>query len=144
MSLIWIAGNVPSSKNSKVATSGGVFLSKTVRKYLQDLGVKKYSVRRKDYKNYKTRPNKFEALSEVFKKEIANKSYPLKVGFHFVRDSKRKFDFHNMVQIIADLMVAHNFIEEDDMDHFLPVPFKMNGRWYTYNKENPGVYVKFY
>ena len=140
--MIWLDGNVPSLKNSKIKTSRGVFMSKTTKKYLQNLGVKSYSVRDKEYENYKGRENKFEALREVFLKEKRNKSYPLKIGFHFVRGTQHKFDFHNAVQILADLLVAHNFIEEDDMDHFLPVPLKINGQWYSYNKENPGVYIK--
>jgi hypothetical protein len=47
-----------------------------------------------------------------------------------------------MVQIIADLLVAHDFIKDDDMDHFIPMPFKVKGEWYTYDKENPGVWIK--
>jgi hypothetical protein len=64
------------------------------------------------------------------------------ISFHFVRATKHKFDFHNMVQIIADLLVAHDFIKDDDMDHFIPMPFKVKGEWYTYDKENPGVWIK--
>lgn len=142
--MIWIDGNVPSLKNSKIKTSRGVFRSKTVSKYLQKLGVKNYSVRSKTYENYVTRENKFEALREDFNKQTKNKPYPLKIGFHFVRSTRHKFDFHNAVQILADLMVAHDFIEEDDMDCFLPVPFRINGKWYSYNKDKPGVYIKVY
>lgn len=140
--LIWIAGNVPSSKNSKVKTSRGIFHSKTVKKYLQKLGVMNYSVRKKEVEDYKTRPNKFRALGEVFKQEIGEKQYPLQVGFHFVRSTRHKCDFHNMVQIIADLMVAHDFIEDDNMDCFLPFPLKIKGTHYSYNKEEPGVFIK--
>lgn len=75
---------------------------------------------------------------------MKSKEYPIKIGFHFVRQTKHRFDFHNAVQIIADLMVAHDFIEDDDMDCFIPVPLKKNGRWYSYDKENPGVYIKIY
>ena len=142
--MIWIDGNVPSLKNSKVKTSRGVFASKTVKKYLQTIGVVKYSVRSKTYENYKTRPNIFETLRDVFKKEMEHKEYPIKMGFHFVRNSNRSFDFHNAVQILADLMVAHDYIEDDDMDHFLPVPLKLKGKWYSVDKDNPGVYIKIY
>lgn len=141
---LWLEGNVPSLKNSKVATARGVFRSKTVNKYLQNLGVKEYSVRKQNYVNYVNRTNKFETLRAPFLEITKNLNYPLKIGFHFVRNSKRSFDFHNAVQILADLMVAHGFIEDDDMDHFIPVPLKKNGKWYTYNKDNPGVYIKIY
>ena len=100
-----------------------------------------YSVLRQTVLGYKTRPNKFEALRESFVTAIGEKEYPLKVGFHFVRGSKHKCDFHNIVQIIADLMVAHNFIEDDNMDCFLPFPLEIKGSYYSYDKENPGVII---
>lgn len=142
--MIWIEGNTPSSKNSKVKGANGIFSSKVVKKYLGNLGIQRYSVGRKEVTGYKTRPNKFEELRPLFLEAIKDKEYPIKVGFHFVRDSKRKCDFHNIVQIIADLMVAHDFIEDDNMDCLIPVPFKIKGKYYTLDKERPGVYVKIY
>jgi|TARA_R110000822_G_scaffold152112_4_gene291302 hypothetical protein len=139
---IWIAGNVPSSKNSKINTSRGSFHSKTVKKYLQNLGVQTYSVRKQTVLGYKTRPNKFEALRESFVTAIGEKEYPLKIGFHFVRGTRHKCDFHNIVQIIADLMVAHKFVDDDNMDCFLPFPLKRKGSYYSYDKESPGVMIK--
>jgi len=142
--VIWIDGNVPSSKNSKVKTSRGVFHSKTVKKYLQHLGIQKFSTREKTVKGYVKRPNKFEALREDFEKALEDKVAPYKIGFHFVRGTKHKFDFHNAVQILADLMVAHDFIEDDNMDYFIPIVYKKDGKYYSYNKEKPGVYIKIY
>lgn len=142
--MIWIEGNVPSSKNSKVKGPNGIFSSKTVKKYLSRLGIQRYSVGRKEVKGYVTRPNKFEALRPQFEGELAGREYPIKIGFHLVRGTAHKCDFHNIVQIIADLMVAHDIIEDDDMDHFIPVPFKRNGKYYTLDRENPGVYIKIY
>lgn len=141
MKELFIKGNVPSLKNSKIKTSRGVFASKTVRKYLQKQGIVKYSVRDKTVTGYKTRDNEF-AKNEKFFSNIGDPPY--KVGFHFVRGSKHKFDFHNAVQIIADLMVAHDFIPEDDMDHFIPLPYQKEGKWYSYDKDNPGVWIKIY
>ena len=140
--MIFLKGNVPSSKNSKVKTKRGIFHSKTVVKYLRELGVNKYSVSKKEVVGYKTRPNNFEALREPFKQMVGNKKYPLLVGFHFVRGTKHKCDFHNMVQLVADLLVAHNFIEDDNMDYFLPIPLKIKKEYYSYNKDMPGVYIK--
>jgi hypothetical protein len=28
------------------------------------------------------------------------------------------------------------------MDYFIPVPYKRDNKWYSYDKENPGVYIK--
>jgi len=140
--LIWIPGNVPSLKNSKIKTSRGIFPSKTVKKYLQKLGIQKYSVSKKIVKGYVTRPNEFEKLRDNFDKALKGKTYPIEIGFHFVRDSRRKFDFHNAVQIIADLMVAHGFIEDDNMDYFIPFVLKQDDKYYSHNPDNSGVIIK--
>ena len=109
---------------------------------MQKIGIQKYSVSRKEVKGYVTKPNLFLEKKELFLKIKGSKAYPLKIGFHFVRDSKRNFDFHNAVQIIADLMVAHDFIEDDDMNHFLPFPILINNQYFTIDKNNPGVFIK--
>ena len=140
---LFVPGNVPSLKNSKIKTTRGVFASKTVRKYLQKQGIVKYSVREKTVTGYKTRDNEF-AKNRKFFRPIMIGEPPYKIGFHFVRGSKHKFDFHNAVQILADIMVAHDFIPEDDMDNLIPFPYKKEKVWYSYNKENPGVWIKIY
>ena len=140
--MIFIKGNVPSSKNSKVKTSRGVFHSATVKKYIRNLGIMGFSPTKKTVEFYKTRKCTFPI--EELLGEFENVEYPVKVGFHFVRGTKHKFDFHNVVQIIADLMVAFDVIEDDNMDYFIPVPFKIKGNYYSYSKDNPGVYIKLY
>lgn len=142
--MIWIPGNVPSSKNSKVKGPNGIFSSKTVKRYLGSLGIQSYSVSQKTVRGYVRRPNLLEEMRPQFEEALKGKEYPIKIGFHFIRDTKRAFDFHNIVQIIADLMVAHDFVEDDDMNHFIPVPFKIKGEYFSKNKENPGVYIKIY
>lgn len=141
---IFIPGSVPSSKNSKIKSKRGVFHSKTVRNYLSSLGIKSFSTRRKQVDNHKTKEDVFGERIKVLRKEIDSQDPPYKLGFHFVRKDKRSFDFHNMVQIIADLMVAYDLIEDDDMDHFIPVPYTKNNNYYSINKEDPGVYIKLY
>jgi len=140
--LIWIPENVPSLKNSKIKTSRGIFSSKTVKKYLSLLGIQNYSVSKKQVIGYKTRPNLFAELIPEFQKVLDGKRPPFKIGFHFVRNSKRSFDFNNANQIIADLMTAHNIIEDDNMDYFLPYPLEIDGKYYSIDKEKPGVFIK--
>lgn len=145
---IFIEGNTPSLKNSKVATSKGVFPSKTVRKYLQSLGVKKYSCSKGTFENYATRPNLFEAAVEVMKDTLTDREpwpcqAPHVVGFFFIRDSKRKFDFINAAQIICDLLTAHGVIQDDNMDNLIPVPIQVAGSWYTIDKDRPGCIIYF-
>ena len=136
---MFIPHNVPSSKNSKVMTKRGIFHSKTVSKYLQKIGVKSYSS--KGYENYKRRPNLFLNAINPMKNALNGKKTPFVIGFFFIRNSKRKFDFINACQIICDLLVAHGVIEDDDVSHLIPVPVQINGLWHTYNKDHPGVYL---
>lgn len=140
--LIFVPNNTPSLKNSKVKTSRGVFASKTVKKYLTALGIQRYSSSKKEVIGYVKKPNLFENIRSQFELEIKDKEYPLLIGMHFVRNSKRDFDFNNATQIINDLLVAHNMIEDDCCRIMFPLPLMLNGRWYTVDKENPGVYIK--
>lgn len=137
--MIFIPGNTPSSKNSKVATSKGVFHSPTVMKWLREIGIQHYSCSKKEVKLYKTKPCNFPVLElkEMFK----DVKYPVEIGIHFSRKAKNKFDFHNACQIIFDLMVAFDIIEDDNMDCVIPRAVKMDDKWYTLNKENPGCYI---
>jgi len=139
--LIFIPFNTPSLKNSKIKTSRGIFSSKTVKKYLTALGIQSYSSSRKIVIGYKRRPNIFEELRPQFEEALKDLEAPYKVHMHFVRNSKRSFDFNNANQIIADLLVAHDIIEDDNMDYYLPIPLELEGNAYSVDKENPGVYI---
>lgn len=66
---------------------------------------------------------------------------PLVVGMHFVRGTKHKYDWINMVQIVQDLMVEYHWIEDDNVEHLIPIPFKMKGEYSSYDKERPGVWI---
>jgi hypothetical protein len=121
--MIFIKGNFPSFKNSKQFTGKFFIMSKTVQKYL-----KAYEYQWKEI------PQEFLDLTE--------EDYPVIVGFHFVRNSKHRWDFHNMVQGCSDLMVKHGWIPDDSMDYFIPAVMFENDNHYSYDKENPGVYVK--
>ena len=144
---IFIPGNVPSSKNSKIKCSRGIFHSAAVRKYLQEIGVAKYSVHKRTVENYKTRPNLFEAAVAPVKEKllaIGVLPIPLVVGLYFIRSTKRKFDWINIAQIICDLLVAHRVIPDDSMDVFVPVPISRDGRWYHVDKKNAGGILNFW
>lgn len=140
--MIFIPGNVPSSKNSRINTVKGSFASKTVKSYLNNLGIQSYSSSKKLVKGYVNKPNLIESLREDFLKQTSGKELPLEIGFHFIRDSKRKFDFHNIVQVVLDLMTAHDIIIDDNMDCVIPFALKMDSKFYSVDKENPGVWIK--
>ena len=137
--MVFIPFNIPSSKNSKVATSRGVFHSKTVGKFLRDIGVQHYSVSKKEITYYKTKPCLFPVTE--LKKLFLGADKPSIVGIHFVRQTKSKFDFHNICQIIFDLLVAFDIIEDDNMDCVLPFPLEIDDKWYSVDKNNPGAWV---
>lgn len=139
--MIFIPGNIPSSKNSKIATSKGVFMSKAVGRFLREIGIQSYSVSRKTAQFYKTKPCYFpiDEFNELMK--YAPDNGPAIIGVHFVRATKAKFDFHNICQIIFDLLVALEIIDDDNMDCVIPMPFKLHGVWYSVDKDNPGAYV---
>ena len=139
--MIFIPYNTPSLKNTKVA---GKFRPKTVTKYLMQLGIRDYSPTKKTVLEYKQglktyRPNLFrQAVGDYFK----DAEHPILLGMHFVRKTRHKFDFNNASHIITDLLTAHQFIEDDNMEYLIPFPFRVNGKWYTYDKKNPGAYIK--
>lgn len=138
--MIFIKGNCPSLKNSKVM---GKFHSKSVTKYLRSLNIQAYSASRKEVKGYKdpNRPNLFRQQIGAY---FDNIKYPAVIGLHFVRNSKRAFDFHNAAHICLDLLTAHGYIEDDNMKFVLPVPFRINGKDYTIDKENPGTWIRIF
>jgi hypothetical protein len=135
----FIPFNTPSSKNSRINTVGRSFRSKPTSLYLHKLGIITYSSSKKTVQEYKTRPNLFR---EIFKDCTFKQYNPLILGYHPIRDSKRKFDLHNVFQIIGDLLTAHDFIEDDNADYLVPIPTQLNGTFYTVDKTNPGMYLK--
>jgi hypothetical protein len=151
--LIFIPYNTPALKNSKVKTSKGIFSSPTVKKYLSKLGIQNYSSSKKIVKGYVTRPNQFEQLREQFEKALLNKGFPILICFHFVRDSKRLFDFGNATEIIFDLLTAHDIIPDDNISFIFPSVMTIDGilpneenirqlDWYSINKDQAGVWIK--
>lgn len=68
---------------------------------------------------------------------IENKEKPFKIGFYFIRDSKRRFDYVNICQLPLDLMVKYNWIKDDNMQEV--IPFFLG---YEIDKERAGVIIK--
>lgn len=61
-------------------------------------------------------------------------SPPLTVCFYFIRATRRRWDFANLVQGVADAMVKAGYIVDDDVGHFIP---RYAG--HEVNKERAGV-----
>ena len=137
--MVFIKHSVPSLKNSKIATSRGIFASKTVGKYLRKHGIQHYSASRKTVDFYKTIPMTFPV--DELKRLFDGHEYPIIVGMHFVRDSKRSFDINNANQIIFDLLTAFDVILDDNADCVIPQVLWIDGKHYSIDKENAGVFI---
>jgi len=124
--MIFIPYNVPSSKNNRRNYGRFSLPSIRVQKYI-DI----------------TKPI-FLDNKQLFLNSLEGKEKPYLIGIHFVRGTKHKSDFHNGVQAILDLMQAYEFIEADDMSNCFPIPFEIDGKLYSYDKDNPGVYIKVF
>ena len=122
---IFIPGNVPSSKNSRMMTKSGLLIKSPL--------CFKYEKATKDI---------FVEKSKEFREYVGEIDKPLFIRLHFVRDSKRRCDFHNLTQFIADLLVKNGWIEDDNMNQVFFVPYKIEGKWYSVYKENCGVWIK--
>lgn len=120
--MIFIKGNVPSSKNSKIWTGKHLIWSKTANKYVKDTK-EEWEYRKIRFQN--------EVLIQC------NNTYPIKVSFKFIRGSKHKFDYINPLQTILDLMVKYEWIPDDNADIIIPY-FEP----YSYDKVNPGVEIR--
>jgi hypothetical protein len=103
MNRIFISGNVPSSKNSKQWTGKFLVMSDTCKKYIKASEME-----------YRVNRNKFLKL-------LQGKERPYKIGFYFIRDSRRKFDYINAAQLPLDLMQKFGWLEDDDCHNVIPV-----------------------
>ena len=106
--MIFISGNTPSSKNSKqfvTLKNGKTMLlnSKTVQKYIKESKA-----------DWLTNKNEFLKM-------LKGKEKPYKIELYFIRDSRRRFDYINVAQIIFDLMQEYGYIEDDDSINVIPV-----------------------
>lgn len=120
---IFIPGNTASSKNSKKWTGTKLIWSDLAREYRENTNFFWMAYRMK------------------FKQLVNGRQKPLLIGMYFIRDSKRKFDWVNVVQIVQDLMHAHEWIEDDNITEMIPVPVMIDGKYFHVNKDDAGVYI---
>lgn len=133
MKAFFIPGNVPSSKNSRNSVS---YVDKVT-------GQKKTLViAAKAVQKYRANTSPFWSINKHdFKKAVATLSKPYYVGFYFIRGSRHLWDKINPEQTVQDEMKKHGWIEDDDVANLCPCPLFMNGEFWTYNKEYPGVLI---
>lgn len=122
--MIFISGNVPSSKNSKE-----IFWNKNMPRPIltNSKTVKKYIISSKA--EWLINKQKFLRMTKDLEK-------PFVVKFYFVRDSLRRFDYNNASQILTDLMTSYGYIEDDNCTQIIP---QYVG--YEVDKSKAGVYI---
>ena len=127
--MIFIAGNTPSSKNSKriITITNKKTGKKTTRLINSEVTEKYIKISKTDWILNKNN----------FKKMIKDKEKPYQIELYFIRDSKRKFDYINAAQIVFDLMQSYDYIDDDDSTTVIPV-FK----GFEVDKTRAGVEIK--
>lgn len=73
---------------------------------------------------------------DKFRDMIKDLDRPFAVNFYIVRKSKHKWDWTNAIDGIQDLMVKHEWIEDDNSSIMYPSPVG----WH-YDKECPGAFI---
>lgn len=118
-------------------------MSGAVQAYRKGTPVTPFIMSSKNTSDYEVRAKGyFFDKKKDFRQLVEGKSFPLKIAFHFIRDSRRKFDFGNACQVLLDMMQDFDWIEDDDMTHVLPYPLIIDGDGYTIDKEKAGVIIK--
>lgn len=111
--MIFIAGNTPSSKNSKrIITITNKKTGKKTTRLINSEVTEKY-----------IKSSKVDWLvnKNEFLKMLKGKEKPYKIELFFIRDSRRRFDYINAAQIIFDLMQEYGYIEDDDSTNVIPI-----------------------
>ena len=111
--MIFIAGNTPSSKNSKRIIK--ITSKKTEKKTTRLINSE---VTEKYIKNSKA---DWILNKRNFLKMLVGKEKPYRIELYFIRDSRRKFDYINAAQIVFDLMQHYGYIEDDDSTNVIPI-----------------------
>ena len=111
--MIFIAGNTPTSKNSKrIITITDKKTGKETTRLINSKVTEKY------IKNSKA---DWLVNKNEFLKMLKGKEKPYRIELYFIRDSRRRFDYINAAQIIFDLMQEYGYIENDDSTNVIPV-----------------------
>ncbi len=111
---IYIPYEVMSSKNSRVFE---YVYSKAEKKKIPVLH---HSAQ---YQEYVIMTRTYWAKNKArFWEMIEGKTPPYKVEFYFIRTTKGRFDYPNMMQGAMDLMVEHKWLADDHMELLMPYP----------------------
>lgn len=89
----------------------------------------------------------WEFQAETFRDSLEGLKLPYYIEFTFYRNSKHRFDYHNIVQMVLDTMcnelkignktVNFNWLPDDNADVVKPYFGD-----YVYDKKKPGVLIR--
>jgi len=72
----------------------------------------------------------------LFKKLTKGLIPPYYIGYFFIRKSKHRFDYSNLMELPQDLMTKYGYWSDDNADINVPIPLG-----FAYNKEQTGVII---
>lgn len=115
---------------------GELFSSKNSRKLIWSQSKQRYYLLKSDVarSNEDELCNKLAMLRNKFKQEIKYCAKPLVIEFKIYRQTKRIFDYINIIQNLCDCMVKADLIPDDNANELLPVFVP-----YEVDKEHPRV-----
>lgn len=116
---LFIGGNTPSSKNSRVWTGQYFIPSAYTRKWL------------------KKSKSEWINKKEEFLKGLEGLPKPYYIEFTFIRKTRHKFDYINIAQAVQDQMTHYGWLSDDNADEMKPYFGD-----YKYDKLNPGVIIR--
>lgn len=129
----YIKGDVRSSKNSKEI--GRFKKYNKVTGKLEDFTT---LVESKAAKEYRKATAGYWLQNKVsFLNNVRGVPLPVRLEFTFIRETLRKFDYPNAVQILLDMMVENGYLPDDETCYVLPV-FNI----VYYHKELAGVLIR--
>lgn len=126
---ITIHGELFSSKNSKKIITNPKYVKGVKAKGNRPYFLIESSASEKSGKSIKKQLLANKAQWEAMTKD---QPFPLFVVFKLYRSSRRRYDFTNLIQGIADLMVKCEYLPDDNTQCFYPVPAQDE-----VDKENP-------
>jgi len=136
---IFIPYQVMSSKNSKqIWWKKGAMTNTNMKALMKGKPVIPYITDSDHVKAYKKQTAiYYQTMVMDFRKLLLGKKTPYLIEFTFIRESKQKWDYLNIAQVVQDMMQKHGWLQGDDITQMKPVFGD-----YQINKENPGVRIK--
>lgn len=81
------------------------------------------------------------ANKKKWEKMIKDKTFPLRIELIIYRETDRKWDFHNLIQDLADCMTKVGYIP-DDCTKYVGFYPPLDGEIHRKDKNNPRVEIK--